>query len=190
MPSIPSAELGACSVHALVVETAINLRASIVFAEHVKIEVDQQTRSIMTVVEQQTGHLESMLHQMPQHFSLAPTDNIRALHNRYVKAILASTAAKHVSLSLSLIESVNNADFLTYAMAARSAVEVVATLRYLLLTKMAPVIHTMAQSRTYDASQVNELIKYENTYLRGTRFDWVKFFETDLGLLMSAMLSG
>ena len=123
-------------------------------------------------MERHTGHLESMLHQVPQHFSLAPTRRLRALHNRYVKAILASTAAKHVSLSLSLIESVNNADFLTYAMAARSAVEVVATLRYLLLAKMAPVVHTMAQSRSFDASPVNELVKYENTYLRGTRFDW------------------
>lgn len=76
--------------------------AAIAFDKHVKDRVDEQTRSIMSVVERQTRHLAAMCLQMPEHFSFAQSGDIRAVHSNYLRAILASTVAKHVSLSFSL----------------------------------------------------------------------------------------
>jgi len=147
------------------------------FEKRIKDRVNARNRSIMDVVERQTASLAAMCDQMPDHFSFSDVDDIRVLQNNYLRAILASTAVKHVSLSLSLIESVNKSDFLSYALSARSIVEAVATLRYLLLSKLGPIISRMVQSGEYDGLHVKELIERENTYLRGTRFDWIEFFE-------------
>jgi len=77
-----------------------------------------------------------------------------------------------------LIEAVNKYDFLGYALAARSIVEIVATLRYLLVNKLQPIVHEMTTAGQYDASHVQRLIQEEDVYLRGTRFDWIQFFES------------
>jgi hypothetical protein len=128
--------------------------------------------------EDSTAQLWLALDQMADHFVVAGYDDIREHHNNYVRAILASTSAKQVSLTISLIEAVNRYDFLSYALAARSIVEIVATLRYLLVNKLQPIVHDMASAAQYDSSHVKRLIKEEDVYLRGTRFDWIELFES------------
>jgi hypothetical protein len=148
------------------------------FSDEIRKRVDDRTRSVMAVCEEGLPYLWSALDQMPEHFVLAtPGDDVRRYHNNYVKAILASTSAKQVSLTLGLIEAVNKYDFITYAMSARAIVEIIATLRHLLLNKLQPIIHEMATASQYDSSHVRRLMKEENNFLHGTRFDWVEFFE-------------
>ena len=114
---------------------------------------------------------------MSEHFVMSTAADIRQQHNNYVKAILASTAAKQVSLTVGLIEAVNKFDFLTYALSARALVEIIATLRYLLVNKVHPIVQEMTAARQYEATHVQRLITEEDIYLRGTRFDWLEFFE-------------
>jgi hypothetical protein len=152
------------------------MRTPITFSDEIRNKVDEQTRSMMTLCERSTNELWLMLDNMTEHFVFPPPADVRDVHNNYVRAILASTAAKDVSLSTSLIEAVNKYDFLGYALAARSMVEIMATLRYLIVQKLAPTIHEMTSGQ-YTAEQVQRLIREEDVYLRGTRFDWVEFFE-------------
>jgi hypothetical protein len=153
--------------------TATNFR----FSDPIRATVDLQTRLIMDTFEGQQSSLKSAIDQQTGHFSLSPAADIRETHNNFVKAILASTGAKYLSLSLSLVESVNEYDFMGYALAARSIIEIVATFRYFVRLKLAPIVHQMSTSEHYTATQVDQLIEQENVYLRGTRFDWASFFE-------------
>jgi hypothetical protein len=114
---------------------------------------------------------------MPKHFAMSASGDVRDQHNNYVRAILASTSTKEVSLTLGLIEAVNKFDFLTYALSARAIVEIIATLRYLVVNRVRPIVEEMRAAGKYDVTHVQRLIKEEDIYLRGTRFDWLEFFE-------------
>src|SRR5664280_1893268 len=148
------------------------------FSSEIREKVDPQTRSIMDTFEKQQVSLWSAIDLQSEHFSLSSFEDIRETHNNFAKAILASTGAKYISLSLTLVESVNKYDFLTYALAARSIIEIVATFRYFIRNKIKPILHEMTSSSQYTAAQVQRLIIQENIYLRGTRFDWIEFFES------------
>lgn len=141
------------------------------FSDEIRNQADERTRLIMKVCEESSVPLKSALDQMTSHFVFMNYDDIRELHNNYVRAILASTAAKQISLTTSLIEAVNKYDFLGYALAARSIVEIVATLRYLIRIRLQPIIHEVSTAGQYDASHVQRLSKEEDIYMRGTRFD-------------------
>src|SRR5258708_35232611 len=147
------------------------------FSDSIRDQVDERTCAIMSNYEGSTAQLWLALDQMTDHFVVTVREDIRDCHNNYVRAILASTSAKQVSLAIGLIEAVNKDDFLSYALTARSIVEIVATLRYLLVNKLQPIIHEMSAAGQYTSSHVQSLIKEEDVYLRGTRFDWVEFFE-------------
>jgi hypothetical protein len=142
------------------------------FSDDIISRLDEQTQSLMRVFEQQVVHLTAAIEQQSNHYSMVPHEDIRGQRNQLVAAILASTSAKYVSLSQTIIDSVNKHDFLAYSLAARSMIEIVATLRYFVLEKISTIIHEMAQGQ-YAAAQVKRLIVEENKYFRGTRFDWV-----------------
>jgi hypothetical protein len=146
------------------------------FSEDVRSRVSERDRSMMTICEQSTASLLSAVEAMTEHFLIPAPGDVRDVHNNYVRAILASTSAKLVSLTVTLIEAANKYDFLGYALAARSIVEIIATLRYLLRQRLQPIIQKMTGGQ-YTADQVIALVKEEDIYLRGTRFDWVAFFE-------------
>jgi hypothetical protein len=64
----------------------------------------------MNYCEGSTAQLQLALDQMTEHYVVSSPDGIRELHNNYVRTILASTAAKEVSLTVGLIEAVWLAD--------------------------------------------------------------------------------
>jgi hypothetical protein len=172
---------GTCCCVAFSVERRATIEGSMStpgkFSDAIRDQVDERTRAIMSNYEGSTAQLWLALDQMTDHFVVTVHEDIRDRHNNYVRAILASTSAKQVSLAIGLIEAVNNNDFLSYALTARSIVEIVATLRYLLVNKLQPIIHEMSVAGQYTSSHVQRFIKEEDVYLRGTRFDWVEFFE-------------
>jgi hypothetical protein len=75
----------------------------ITFSDEIRERVNGQTRSIMSTCERTLPLLWSAVDQMPQHFVMSASGDIRDQHNNYVRAILARTAAKQVSLTLGLI---------------------------------------------------------------------------------------
>jgi hypothetical protein len=60
----------------------------------------------------------------------------------------------------------------------RAIVEIIATLRYLLVNRVHPIIQEMTAAGQYDLGHVRRLIIEEDVHLRGTRFDWLEFFES------------
>ena len=153
------------------------MNSHVTFSPEIYAKVSETTRLTMKYCENGAASLWLTLDQMTEHFSLSSKGDIRDVHNNHLRAILASTSAKHVSLSISLIEAVNKYDFLTYALTARALVEIVAAFRYMMLQKMGPIIHDMSVAGQYRSSHVKALIKEEDVYLRGTQFDWIEFFE-------------
>lgn len=77
------------------------------FSNEIRDKVDERTCSMMTLYERITVELLSATDSMTEHLLFPPPNDIREAHNNYIRAILASTAAKHVSLTTSLIEAVN-----------------------------------------------------------------------------------
>lgn len=159
------------------------------FSNDVRERVSAQTASLMNAFEKEQNHLHLVLEELPTHFSLVISDDIRDDHNSLVRAILASTSAKYVTLSMSLVEAVNKYDFLTYALVARSVMEAVAALRYA-LNQMRPIIHEMASTGKYTPEHVRDLLTHERAYLMGTRFDWLEFFQTGFRRLNENYVEG
>jgi hypothetical protein len=155
------------------------MNPSVTFSDEVLAKVgDEGTRSLMRRCQQAIAETWSALDSLTEELVFPPPpDDILIVHKNHVTAILASTGVKYVSLTISLIEAVNKFDFLTYALAARSIVETVATLRYLLVEKLDPIIRHMTGAITPE--QVKQLLAEEDAYLRGTRFDWNEFLEND-----------
>jgi hypothetical protein len=155
------------------------MNPSVTFSDEVFAKVgDEGTRSLMRRCQQATAETWSALDSLTENLVFPPPpDDILVVHKNHVTAILASTAARYVSLTISLIEAVNRFDFLTYALVARSIVEIVATLRHLLVEKLDPITQNMTGPIT--SEEVKKLLAEEDIYLRGTRFDWNEFLEND-----------
>jgi hypothetical protein len=154
------------------------MNPSVTFSDEVFAKVgDEETRSLMRRCQQTTAEMSALDRLNEGLVFPPPPDDILIVHKNHATAIVASTAAKYFSLTISLIEAVNKFDFLTYALAARSIVELVATLRYLLVEKLDPITQHMTGAITPE--QVRQLLAEEDIYLRGTRFDWNEFLEND-----------
>jgi hypothetical protein len=163
------------------------MNPSVTFSDEVFAKVgDEGTRSLMRRCQQATAETWSALDSLTENLVFPPPpDDILVVHKNHVTAILASTAARYVSLTISLIEAVNRFDFLTYALVARSIVEIVATLRHLLVEKLDPITQNMTGPIT--SEEVKKLLAEEDIYLRGTRFDWNEFFENGFLPLKGAL---
>lgn len=147
------------------------------FSDDVRARVNNRTRMVMSAWEDALPHLWSVADRTHGHFVMLTAGDVRVQHNHFVKAILASSAAKLVSQTLALMEAVNRYDFLTYAVSAKALVEITATLRHLVMDKLRPIVEEMVAAGTYNPAQVRRLVDEEALYLHGTRFDWIEYFE-------------
>lgn len=83
---------------------------------------------------------------------------------------------KTVILNASMVDAANRYDFLSYALAGRSFIEVTATLCYYLHQKLGPVVSRASRVGKITFGELQELVKNEDLLLRGSRFDWERFF--------------
>jgi hypothetical protein len=91
------------------------------------------------------------------------------LHNHYIDLLLAAYTAKYTIFAEQLISAVNRLDFLPYAAAARSLLEMTAVLRHFMVKKYKPLFDAGVKSGRVDLRKIIEL---HDLHLRGTRFDW------------------
>ncbi len=95
----------------------------------------------------------------------------RLAHNSYVHNLVSVYFSKHAKLSKALLTGLRNDDYLTYALCARSLIELVAMLRYYVFQKYKPLL--AKGSLTHEDLQT--LVKIDDQHLRGSRFDWESF---------------
>jgi len=92
----------------------------------------------------------------------------RRLHNHYIDLLAAVYTTKFLLYSENLIEGLNRGNYFAYALNGRAILENVATLRYYLRHKYAPLL----EGSTVDLQKV---IATHDVHLRGSRFDWEAF---------------
>jgi hypothetical protein len=71
--------------------------ASVRFSREIHGKMSEMTRSTMVFCEGSAARLGTALDQMTEHFLIPARGDVRDVHNNYVRAILASTSAKHVA---------------------------------------------------------------------------------------------
>lgn len=146
------------------------------FSEDVRSRVSPKTREIMDQIAEMTGHAHGTVAKFDHVFELTPKGDLRHLHNQYADALFASLLLRNAILNRSIVEAVNRYDFLTYALAGRSLIEIAATARYYVRKKITPIVHKVVAAKQITNEQLRELIEHEDRFLRGSRFDWDVFF--------------
>jgi phage shock protein PspC (stress-responsive transcriptional regulator) len=146
------------------------------FSQAIYERVSPLTQDFMRSVEQSLSRAAGTVEGVGHRFELDRSLVQKILHNMYIHAIFTSSMLKYYMLNASIVRAVNASDFLTYALAGRSLIEVTATLRYYLHAKIRPIVDATVRSGTVRHEQMSQLIDIEDRVLRGGRFDWMSFF--------------
>lgn len=112
-----------------------------------------------------------------QKISLEPPSREADLaHNHYIKVIYNTQLLKLASLGDLLIHAIKHNNYLSYGLAGRSLIEHVAVWRYYLVEKYAKLI-VAGKEVTYE--DFLELIRLDQQFLFGTKFDWISWLRKD-----------
>lgn len=98
--------------------------------------------------------------------------------NKYLKFLYALHQAKYTELTGSLIESVNNKEYLIFALCGRSLLELTASLRYH-TNDLLPIIQDSAKSGIVTSQQQIMLVNNLDKHIRGGKFNWGEFHYGD-----------
>ncbi len=131
----------------------------------------QTIEELMGLFRQGTLHLATMAESLDYPWT-SDAKNPRELHNIYARNLVTCYVSKYAQLSETILDSVEDQRFLIYALAGRSLIESIATLRYYILHQYKPLLDKGSLS---DA-QMHELLSIDDRHLRGSRFDWDSFF--------------
>jgi hypothetical protein len=130
----------------------------------------QTTQELVDLLKDGTRHLSSMARNLD--FPWSPVnDDPRKLHNVYARNLVTCYVSKYAQLSETILYSIEKKNYLAYALAGRSLVEITATLRYYVLYQYKPLLDKGNLSLT----EMKQLIDIDDRHLRGGRFDWESF---------------
>lgn len=135
---------------------------------------------LMEIFRKGTTHLQNMAASMDFPWPSGEMDaavsarvqNPREVHNRYARSLVTCYVSKYAQLSEAILDSVDDQRFLIYALAGRSLIESIATLRYYVLHQYKPLLDKGSISH----AEMRQLIEIDDRHLRGGRFDWESFF--------------
>ena len=147
-----------------------------VFSQEIRKLVRPKTLEFLDAVPAATQHAQNTVALFDHCFDLSGKQTPQKLLNQYLDAIFASLLLKNSMLNRSMVEAVNRYDFLAYAFAGRSLIEVTATLRYYIEKKIMPMIEDAREKKRVTSDQLRQLTQDLHRLLMGTRFDWSKFF--------------
>lgn len=105
-------------------------------------------------------------------------NDIRELFNDYLDLIWGAYTQKISLITSGLISSINNKDFLSYALLGRSLIEHTAVIRYyhnLIVKNIQESVKRGAVSEV----EIKKLIEILDKHIRGHRFDWDTYFKGD-----------
>jgi hypothetical protein len=130
----------------------------------------KSTEELVELLRQGTKHLSSMAENLDFPWSLEIEDP-RKLHNIYARNLVTCYVSKFAQLSEVILSSRESHNYLSYALAGRSLIEITATLRYYVLNKYRPIF----DKGNLTATDMKHLVEIDDRHLRGSRFDWESF---------------
>ena len=125
---------------------------------------------LILAMKQSATHLQAMSEKMDSPWHPDVSDP-RKLHNTYIRCLVTAYCAKFSEFLSILLTSVEQRQYLGYALAARALVEATATLRYYVLHQYKPLL----DKQTLTTHELNTLIEIDDRHLRGGRFNWEAF---------------
>ena len=97
------------------------------------------------------------------------------LYDHYLEAILTVYINKYYTLCKSLIQVLNEENYLLYGLIGRSLIEHTAILRYYVTGKMVPLVEMALEDGKVTTEEVETIIPWLEKHLMGNRFDWGDF---------------
>lgn len=97
------------------------------------------------------------------------------LYDHYLDAILTVYFNKYYLLCKSLIQSLNEENYLLYGLIGRSLIEHTAILRYYVTSKMFPLVKIALEDGKVTTEEVETIIPWLEKHIIGNRFDWGDF---------------
>ncbi len=97
------------------------------------------------------------------------------LYDHYLDAILTVYLNKYYVLCKSLIQALNEENYLLYGLIGRSLIEHTAILRYYVTSKMFPLVEIALEDGKVTPEEVETIIPWLEKHLIGNRFDWGDF---------------
>ncbi len=111
--------------------------------------------------------------------TLSPTKLIKdtpyEVIRTHLKFLYAQHQAKYAELTGALIDSVNNKEYLLFALCGRSLLELTAMLRFY-IKKLEPVIRKTTETGIVTHEQQKLIIDILDSQARGGRFNWIEFY--------------
>lgn len=129
------------------------------------------TEELIEILRQGTKNLSSMAENLDFPWATENEDP-RKLHNIYARNLVTCYVSKFAQLSETILTSRESQNYLSYALAGRSLIEITATLRYYSLYQYKPLF----DKGNLTTSDMKHLIEIDDRHLRGSRFDWESFF--------------
>ena len=130
---------------------------------------------LLATFRQGTLHLSRMAEKLDFPWSSTEQDP-RKLHNVYARNLVTCYVSKFAQLSETILDSVENKRYLTYALAGRALIENTAMLRYYILSQYKPLMEPLMDKGSFSTADMKQLIEIDDRHLRGGRFDWESFF--------------
>ncbi len=97
------------------------------------------------------------------------------LYDHYLDAILTVYFNKYYLLCKSLIQALNEENYLLYGLIGRSLIEHTAILRYYVTSKMFPLVEIALEDGKVTSEEVETIIPWLEKHLVGNRFNWAEF---------------
>ncbi len=136
------------------------------FPEHLQVQLQQFTSLVDT--------RQTVLSEAPR-LKWPPPSAVDEAFDYHVELVWQANEAKGLSFCLGIIESLNEANFLCFAVTFRAFYEQVLLLRQYMHTRLLPVIGTCLKKGQVEFGQMTTLISELHSLLKRSRVDWESF---------------
>ena len=104
-----------------------------------------------------------------------PPEKLHELLDHYLETLSSVYFKKYSVFSQSLIQVLNEENYLLYGLIGRAIIEHTAVLRYYVTSKMLPLAQEVVADGIITEAEIEELIQWLDKHLAGCRFDWNSF---------------
>jgi hypothetical protein len=106
-----------------------------------------------------------------------PPVNLDELLDHYLDTLLQVYLYKYYVFSTTLIQVLNEENYLLYGLICRAIIEHTSVLRYYVTGKMLPLAQVIVEDGIVTQEELQELINWLDKHLTGRRFNWDNFFD-------------
>ena len=106
-----------------------------------------------------------------------PPVDLEELLDHYLDTLLQVYLYKYYVFSKTLIQVLNEENYLLYGLICRAIIEHTSVLRYYVTSKMLPLARVIVEDGIVTQEELQELINWLDKHLAGRRFNWDNFFD-------------